>query len=182
VNSIPLNWLWNVLTMLGAVATAVIIYWQAGLLRAQNQVYAIMQLNLAWDSREMCSLRSAWADNAGDAEAAEPILEFLEEFSALLKRDVFNEELVWDSTLGWYAVRYYFYSQENETVERLRAKWRDPKLYEHIEGLWQNYRKREDAEWCGGEETFEQKLQKTRDSFVADEKARYARRFPESRH
>ena len=180
--SVPVAWLWALLSTVGTLATAVIIYWQAGLLRVQNQVYAIMQLNLAWDSREMCSLRSAWADNADDAEAVEPILEFLEEFGALLKRDIFNEELVWDSTLGWYAVRYYFYSQENKTVGHLRAKWRDPKLYEHIEGLWQNYRKREDAERRGDEETFEQKLQETRDSFVADEKARYARRFPESRH
>jgi hypothetical protein len=175
-----MDWLWTFLTMLGTGATAVIIYWQANLLRAQNQVDALVQLNLAWDSRETCRLRTAWASDPEDFGAVEAVLEFLEEFAALAGRNVFDEDLIWDSTLGWYAARYYFYNHENGMIDRLRADWLDDKLYENLGKLWEHYENREDKGVSEGKSCFIEKLRRTREKFLNDEKARYARRFPES--
>jgi len=68
-------------TMVGAFVTAYIIWSQAGLLRAQNELHAIIELQKEWNSERMLTLRSAWAVNEGDIERLEPILEFLEDFA-----------------------------------------------------------------------------------------------------
>jgi hypothetical protein len=97
---------------LAAVATAVIIWRQASLLRQQNQLNALLSLQLEWESNRLRLQRSIWARSL-DGEtrnllALEPVLEFLEEFAGYWLRGVLDNELIWDSTIGWHAARYRF--------------------------------------------------------------------------
>ncbi len=129
----------------------------------------------------MCALRAGWAANQTDLEATEPVFEFLEEFAGLGARGIFKKDLIWDSTVGWHAARYYFYSGENGVLPRIRAKWLDETLYQNLERLWRHYQGVEKRERREGGKSLEEQLRLTRDKFLADEKARYARRFPKSR-
>jgi hypothetical protein len=178
----PRATIWVALSAAGSLLTAAIIYWQARLLRVQNQVQALLQFNLAWDSREMHALRAGWAANPSDLAAVEPVLEFLEEFAGLGVRGVFKRELIWDSTVGWHAARYYFYNLENQVLSRLRAKWLDETLFQNLERLWRHYQAVESRKRFEGNKSLEEQMRQTKDKFLADEKERYARRFPESRH
>src|SRR5579864_412004 len=90
------------LTMIGTFATAFVIWWQVSLLRTQNQVQSLLKLNELWDSRRMLQLRSDWAKASEEVDTSEPVLEFLEEFAALKRRGVLDEDLIWESVLGWY--------------------------------------------------------------------------------
>jgi hypothetical protein len=53
----------SIAAMTATVATALFVWKQAGLLRIQNQLQALIQLNSAWDSTRMRFLRSSWAED-----------------------------------------------------------------------------------------------------------------------
>jgi hypothetical protein len=78
-------------TAAGTIATGLIIFWQARLLRIQNQVSALLSLYSVWDSDRLLSARARWAANENDVESAEEILEFLEEFAGLGVRGVLKK-------------------------------------------------------------------------------------------
>src|SRR5216684_3688790 len=89
-------------------------------------------------------LRSSWAedelrdrvtDDDRDFDTLEPLLEFLEEFASLRRQKILDDELVWDSTIGWHAARYYFYNFDNNNVGWLRSNWMDGTLYQNLEIL-----------------------------------------------
>jgi hypothetical protein len=134
--------------LLVSALTALFIWKQVGLMRLQNQSGSLISENSIWNSPRMCSLRLSWAidelrDRLGPSDknlnALEPVLEFLEEFAVFHKRSLFDDELVWDSTIGWHATRYYIYNWENGNVARLRDKWLDASLYESLGILWSRY-------------------------------------------
>lgn len=108
---------------IAAVMTAGIIYGQARLLIQQNQISALIQMQKEWDSARYRMLRSRWAANPLNLKAAEPILEFLEDFAGFGKRDVFDDELIRDTTLGWHAARYYYYNHKNGNISSIRQTW-----------------------------------------------------------
>ncbi|MBV8360449.1 MAG: hypothetical protein JO189_21330 [Deltaproteobacteria bacterium] len=132
----------------GVTATAVFVRMQVHLLRLQNQSGSLISENLIWNSTRMCSLRLSWANDElrnrlgssdRNLDALEPILEFLEEFAAFHKRRLFDDELVWDSTIGWHATCYYIYNCENDNIPSLREKWLDASLYESLGILWDRH-------------------------------------------
>lgn len=179
--SAPWTTIWAGSSAVGTLLTAGIIYWQARLLRVQNQVQALLQFNLAWDSREMYALRAKWAANPSNLEIVEPVLEFLEEFAGLGARGIFKKALIWDSTIGWHAARYYFYNLENGVLPRLRAKWLDETLYQNLDRLWRHYQTVEQRERREDGKSLEEQLRQTKGKFLEDEKARYVHRFPQGR-
>jgi len=50
-----------------------------------------------------------------------------------------TDEAVWDTTLGWHTAVYYFYSQENGNIQKLRAKWKDETFFGNLTHLWAAY-------------------------------------------
>ncbi|HVC44541.1 MAG TPA: hypothetical protein VND20_06950 [Candidatus Binataceae bacterium] len=177
----------SIMTTTGTFATAAIIWWQARLLRTQNQVQALLQLNSVWESDRMVRLRARWAENEvsgkSDLEIIEEVLEFLEEFAGLGLgvSKVLKAELIWDSTVGWHAARYYFYNQVNGNIERLRGKWLDETFYSNLELLWPSYLKIEARRRKGTDErSLEEQIRQTREKFLKDEIARHAHRIPQS--
>jgi hypothetical protein len=170
----------DLLTMAGTIATALIIWRQAHLLNQQNQVNALLELQRDWESRRMHSLRSSWAWAPMERnEALEPILEFLEEFAGSRKRKVLNDELIWDTTIGWHAARYYFYNMENGNIDKFRKDWLDGQIFQNLEQtLWpayirneskQNKKSRKAAR--KSEDQVKQELRNTMNLFLEREKA-----------
>lgn len=138
------RWLCRIFTIsglivVGAFLTAIIIWWQAGLLRAQNQLHALIELQREWNSERMTKLRVVWAQDESDIERLEPILEFLEDFARFRSDKLLTDEAVWDTTLGWHAALYYFYNQKNDNIGKLRTKWKDGTFFRNLEKLWPAY-------------------------------------------
>jgi type II secretory pathway pseudopilin PulG len=156
------------LTMVGALATAGIIWWQAGLLRAQNeeikeqnrqaasiasqqarqasciaerqnQLHALIELQREWNSDRMIGLRVVWAEDESDVGRLEPILEFLEDFARFRRDKMLTDEAIWDTNVGWHAALYYFYNRENGNIGKLRIKWKDHTFFRNLEQLWTAY-------------------------------------------
>ena len=161
-----------------SVATAWFVARQVILLRTQNQLQALIQLSATWNSSAMAMLRHRWAEDElrvrlsesdRNLDALEPILEFLEEFAGLQKRQVLDDELVWDSTIGWHAARYYFYNYDNGNVGRLREQWQDGTLYQNLSDLWPRYLKVEAAQRGINEHQLTEQITETRPKFLAAE-------------
>jgi hypothetical protein len=138
----------SIVAVLASIASALFIRIQARLLREQNQLQALIQLASTWNSEIMRLRRARWAEDerrihiaeeGRNLDALEPVLEFLEEFAGLLGTRVLDDRLVWDSTIGWHAARYYLYNQDNGNLARLRDKWQDATLYQNLSLLWQRY-------------------------------------------
>ncbi len=170
------------LAAIGTCATAGIILWQAWLLRIQNQLQALLKLNSTWESKRLLKLRADWArkERTGESklEESEPLLEFLEEFAGLAERKVLDRRLVWDSTIGWYAARYYLYNKENGKIEQIRTQWGpDPTLYRNLEWLGAGYLEVERRERGINEEKLVQQIRNQREAFLKDEEFRYACQF-----
>ncbi len=157
----------SAVTALGTIATAYIILRQADLLRIQNQVTALIQLQQQWESPRLQALRSTWAWAENDIEALEPILEFLEEFAGFKKRNLLTDELIWDTTIGWHAARYYLYNEINGNIKKIRNGWKDDQIFQNLEKeLWPAYLKSEGR----SEECVRQELLDTKQKFLEGEK------------
>ena len=160
--------------MLAVTATAFIIQSQARLLREQNQVNALILLQQEWESARLHSLRTSWAwAPLKEVAVLEQILEFLEEFAGFRKRNVLTNELIWDTTIGWHAARYYFYNKENGNIDKIRADWKDPQIFQNLEKeLWPGYIANELSERSGrSEEHIKQELKDTMELFLEREKS-----------
>jgi hypothetical protein len=170
-----------------SAATAVFVWMQVGLLPLQNQSGWLMSQNSIWNSTRMCSLRLSCANDElrnrlansdRNLDALEPILEFLEEFAVFHKRRLFDGELVWDSTIGWHATRYYICNCDNGNIDRLREKWLDGSLDDSLGILWDRYIRVEARQRGLTEEVLLAHVRDTKEKFLEAE--RNACRIPES--
>lgn len=170
-----------------SAATAVFVWMQVRLLRLQNQSGSLISLSSIWNSTRMCSLRLSWANDElrnrlansdRNLDGLEPIMEFLEEFAVIHKRRLFDDELVWDSTIGWHATRYYIYNWENGNIARLREKWLDASLYESLGILWNRYLAVEARQRGVTENSLLAQIRDTKQRFLEAERS--ACRIPES--
>jgi hypothetical protein len=91
-------------------------------------------------------------EDEGSLDNLEQVLELLEDFSTLAVDEVLREELVWESSLGWYASRYYHYSSSscfgNKSIDAVKEKWGicgepDPTYYKNLQKLYERYLKNE---------------------------------------
>jgi hypothetical protein len=161
------------LNVLATLITALVIWWQAGLLRVQNWVDALIGLNNRWDSEEMLMLRCRWSEDETNLVSTESVLEFLEEFAAL-SPSVLKKRRVWGSVLGWYAAHYFFYNQANGNIRRIQDRWQDDSLYKELDRLFRSYlsterrkRKIKEFEVC-------RRMTAVKQRFTDDERGRYA--------
>jgi hypothetical protein len=179
---------WTMVGTLTAAAAALLTFFaiwiQARLLKKQLQVQALIDLAKEWESGRLQGLRSRWGHDERDLVALEPVLEFLEEFAGFLKRKVLNRDLLWDTTIGWHASRYYFYNHYNDNFTKLRDQWIDPTLFQNLrDELWPAYVKKEiEARKKEGmtREKLEQDLRATKPHFLKAEAACHAHRVPAS--
>ena len=160
---------WTAIGSIGAVLAVVTIWWQASLLRRQIRASVLIEYEKTWRSDHMVRLRSSWASNGKDLDQLERILEYLEEFAGLHDKAVLDDRLVWDSTLGWHAARYYFYNQDS--IKELRNKWRDRSLFDNLEKqFWPRYLKQERKRRRVTEDKLEEELRATKQIFIDAER------------
>jgi hypothetical protein len=158
-------------TAAATAATALIIWWQARLLRRQSQLSALIDLQQEWESRRMLFLRAKWAASEYNLEHAERVLEFLEDFAGFRRLKVLRNRHIWDSTLGWHAALYYFYNCENGNIARLREKWDDRTFFGNLESLWRGYIRQEFWRRWITRRNLEKKLVHAKGKFMKSEKA-----------
>ena len=130
----------------------IVVYSQLISLRDQLQLQALMEYSKQWNSQEMketrrtamniLKLKSVPQDV--NIDPLEQVLELLEDFSSLANNKVIDQKLVWKSSLGWYASRYFYYSRENRSIAAIRSKWcsesqKDDTYYEELESLYKQY-------------------------------------------
>ena len=138
---------------------AIIVFFQIVSLQEQLQVQTLVEYSRQWSSSEMVDKRKSamnvlkFDDVTGievELEKLEQVLELLEDFSGLADDGVLDEDLVWESSLGWYASRYFFYSNRNKSIEAVRKKWGltdepDMTYYKKLETLYKRYLNNEAA-------------------------------------
>lgn len=154
-------------TLLVGLITVGVIWWQGSLIKKQMQLNALIDLEKEWNSQEMCMARSKAFTDSPDTDDLEIVLEFLEKFAYFQKVKVLDRDLVWDSTLGWYAFRYYYYNEEK--IPKIRNKWRDD-LYVNLENLYTSYQDIEAKEKNKEVEKIKQDLNATKNDFLESEK------------
>lgn len=160
---------WTAIGSGATVLAVVTIWWQASLLRRQIKADALIEYEKTWRSDSMVHLRSSWASNEKDLDQLERILEYLEEFAGLQAQAVLDDRLVWDSTLGWHAARYYFYNQAS--IETLRVKWQDHSLFENLQKrFWPRYLKQEWERRGVTKDKLEEELRATKQIFMDAER------------
>lgn len=108
---------------------------QTTLIKRQIQLQTILQLIARWNSPEMIRTRSKAVErfriSMGGEEksyeesfqALERVLEFFEDIGIASQEKILNKKLIWESTLGWYLTRYYFYSEDNGIIWAIRTLW-----------------------------------------------------------
>jgi hypothetical protein len=131
----------DVLALVAAIAaiiTALVIYWQGALLKGQIELQTLIDLEDQWNSPDMRHARANLARGSGDLlNRLERVLEFLENFATYHRRGALSSRRVWDSNLGWYAARYYFYFEPE--IEAVRRKWHDETVYKSLRELADHY-------------------------------------------
>jgi hypothetical protein len=131
---------------------AIIVYSQIMSLKQQLQVQTLADYSKQWNSSEMIAkrriainiLKFKYVPQDVNIDPLEQVLELLEDFSTFANYKVIDQELVWKSSLGWYASRYFCYSDENGSIKAIREKWGlqdkpDKTYYEELESLCTQY-------------------------------------------
>ena len=72
-----------------------------------------------------------------DHSRLETILEFFEKLASLFKL-AGDMPFIYQSTLGWYAVRYFLFTREHGQIEYLQNLWKDD-LYQDLKDLYAFY-------------------------------------------
>jgi len=134
----------------------IVVYSQLISLRDQLELQTLMEYSKQWSSLEMKAKRRTAMNilkfksvpQDVNIDQLEQVLELLEDFSALANKKVIGQKLVWASSLGWYASRYFYYSRENGSIDAIRRKWssnskRDDTYYEELTLLYEKYLKHE---------------------------------------
>ena len=137
---------------------AIIVYTQIRTLQRQLQVNTLMDYSKQWNSTEMRARRKAAVEiiaadkvilETSNLDLLEQVLEPLEDFSTLAADGVLSKDLIWHSSLGWYASRYFIYSFANGSIDAIRAKWGlapnepDDTYYEQLQWLYNQYLEQE---------------------------------------
>jgi hypothetical protein len=132
---------------------ALIIYFQLVSIQEQYKIQTLIDYSKQWNADQMRKNRKnamkvlEHEDVSGEnvnLDYLEQVLELLEDFSTLVYKGVIDKKLVWDSTLGWYASRYYFFSYKNKSIKAIRSNWcieseEDDTYYENLQALYENY-------------------------------------------
>jgi hypothetical protein len=135
---------WDAATMWAAllvgVVAAVVVVWQGYLIKQQIAFSTYLDLDKEWNSAEMIEARQTVHEPGSDDwdhSRLEGILEFFEKLASMYKLSG-DMPFIYQSTLGWYAARYFLFAREHGQIQHLRQLWKD-KLYKDLEDLYTFY-------------------------------------------
>jgi hypothetical protein len=167
---------WNAATtyatlLVGFVATGVVI-WQGYLIKRQLAFSTYLELDKEWNSEEMIDARQvvhAPGTEEWDHSRLEGILEFFEKLASmfLLSADM---PFIYQSTLGWYAVRYFLFARHHGQITYLRRLWKDDLLYADLQALYRFYIRREVYRGKKSQSDWEKDILTTEDKFWEQER------------
>ena len=132
-------------TILVGLIAADVVVWQGYLIKQQIAFSTYLDLDKEWNSEEMIEARQSVHEPGSDKwdhSRLEAILEFFEKLASMFKLSG-DMTFIYESTLGWYAARYFLFAREHGQIKYLRALWKDPLLYNDQEDLYSFYRTRE---------------------------------------
>ncbi len=156
-------------TLLVGLITAGVVWWQGSLIKKQIQFQSFIELDKEWNLRDMVETRETAFNKEKkeyDLYRLEGILEFLEKFASFKKAGVLDMNLIYNSNIGWYASRYYFFNKHN--IATLRKQWKD-NLYQDLEDLYEEYLALELKNSDKTRESYEKDMESTRKEFIEDE-------------
>lgn len=140
-----LSWAIGFFTFYLAIITSAIIYWQGWRLKRQLELQVITDLYKEWNSEKIRKRRSSLCiiissdgtitDESNEAlDKVEGVLEFLERIASYKMNGVLSTGLIWD-TLGFYIMRYYFYT--HNIIDKIIRRWsNDDTLYYDLTKLY----------------------------------------------
>jgi hypothetical protein len=139
---------WDAATMCAALlvglVAAVVVVWQGYLIKQQIAFSTYLDLDKEWNSKEMIEARKTVHEPGSkdwDHSRLEGILEFFEKLASMYKLSG-DMPFIYQSTLGWYAARYFLFAREHGQIQYLRQLWKD-ELYKDLEDLYTFYLRNE---------------------------------------
>jgi len=127
-------------TLLVGFAAALVVGWQGYLIKRQIAFSTYLDLDKEWNSAEMIEARQtvhAPGSKEWNHSRLEGILEFFEKLASMYKLSK-DMPFIYQSTLGWYAARYFLFAREHDQIRYLRELWKDH-LYQDLEDLYTFY-------------------------------------------
>jgi hypothetical protein len=162
----------GIMTAYLAVMTVLVIYWQGQQLKKQLELQVITELYREWNSKLMRKARASYKRNGtlpDDMNNTEYILEYFEKIASYYKkRHALSIDFIWD-TIGWHAMRYYYYNIEN--LDKIKTTWSDKTLYGDFEDLYRDLLKKELRERDMTESELNAEMDRQYQMFLQSEKS-----------
>jgi hypothetical protein len=109
-------------TLLVGLIAADVVVWQGYVIKRQLAFSTYLDLDKEWNSKAMVEARQTVHvpdTDEWDHSRLEAILEFFEKLASLFKL-AGDMPFIYESTLGWYAVRYFLFAREHGQIEHLQ--------------------------------------------------------------
>jgi hypothetical protein len=166
---------WEAATMWAALlvglVAAVVVIWQGYLIKQQIAFSTYLDLDKEWNSAEMIEARQRVHEPGSknwDHSRLEAILEFFEKLASMYKLSG-DMAFIYESTLGWYAARYFLFARKHGEIDYLRELWKDD-LYRDLENLYTLYLRNEKGRNKKAQGEWETMCLTTEDSFWKQER------------
>jgi hypothetical protein len=156
--------------LVGLVA-AVVVIWQGYLIKQQIAFSTYLDLDKEWNSAEMIEARQRVHEPGSknwDHSRLEVILEFFEKLASMYKLSG-DMAFIYESTLGWYAARYFLFARKHGQIDYLRELWKDD-LYRDLENLYTLYLRNEKGRSKKAQEEWEANCFTTEERFWKQER------------
>jgi hypothetical protein len=166
---------WDEATMWAALlvglVAAVVVIWQGYLIKQQIAFSTYLDLDKEWNSAEMIEARQRVHEPGSknwDHSRLEVILEFFEKLASMYKLSG-DMAFIYESTLGWYAARYFLFARKHGQIDYLRELWKDD-LYRDLENLYTLYLRNEKGRSKKAQEEWEANCFTTEERFWKQER------------
>jgi hypothetical protein len=166
---------WEAATMWAALlvglVAAVVVIWQGYLIKQQIAFSTYLDMDKEWNSVEMIEARQRVHEPGSknwDHSRLEVILEFFEKLASMYKLSG-DMAFIYESTLGWYAARYFLFAREHGQIDELRKLWKDD-IYRDLENLYTLYLRNENGRSKKAQQKWEAECLTTEDRFWKQER------------
>lgn len=158
-------------TLFVGLIAADVVVWQGYLIKRQLAFSTYLDLDKEWNSNEMIEARQTVHEPGSeewDHSRLEGILEFFEKLASMF---ALSGELpfVYQSTLGWYAARYFLFAREHGQIKYICDLWQDH-LYQDLEHLYAFYLRSEVGPSQEAQRAWEVKCLATEERFWEQER------------
>ena len=157
-------------TLLIGLITADVIWWQGFLIKRQIAFSTFIEFDKEWNSLLELRKHVREPDGSWDVSNLEGVLEFFEKIASFRIAGVIDFELIYNSTLGWYAARYWVFAREGDQIRQLREEiWKDF-VYGDLEQFYKEFLDREVGPEEEKQKDWETKSKETEATFWAQER------------